>query len=58
MCCWSPSQIGVGLTASAGKPTMVVINAVAQFERGPLFKRTQSGAGACKGRRQAAWPTV
>ena len=58
MCRWSPSWIGVDLTGSAGKPTTVVKNAVAQFGRGPLIRRTQSGAGACKGRRQSAWPTV
>ncbi|MBW8309875.1 MAG: recombinase family protein [Candidatus Paracaedibacteraceae bacterium] len=34
---------GVDLTSSAGKMTMGVINAVAQFERDLLIERTQSG---------------
>ena len=34
---------GVDLTSSAGKMTMNVINAVAQFERDLLVERTQSG---------------
>jgi len=34
---------GVDLTSSAGKLTMGVINAVAQFERDLLVERTQSG---------------
>lgn len=34
---------GVDLTSSAGKLTMSVINAVAQFERDLLIERTQSG---------------
>ena len=34
---------GVDLTSSAGKMTMNVINAVAQFERDLLIERTQSG---------------
>lgn len=34
---------GVDLTSSAGKLTMGVINAVAQFERDLLIERTQSG---------------
>ncbi len=34
---------GVDLTSSAGKMTMGVINAVAQFERDLLVERTQSG---------------
>lgn len=34
---------GVDLTSSAGKMTMGVINAVAQFERELLIERTQSG---------------
>ncbi|MDE2759221.1 MAG: recombinase family protein [Paracoccaceae bacterium] len=34
---------GVDLTSSAGKMTMNVINAVAQFERSLLVERTQAG---------------
>ena len=34
---------GVDLTSSAGKMTMEVINAIAQFERDLLIERTQSG---------------
>lgn len=34
---------GVDLTSSAGKMTMYVLNAVAQFERDLLIERTQSG---------------
>ena len=34
---------GVDLTSSAGRMTMGVINAVAQFERDLLVERTQSG---------------
>lgn len=34
---------GVDLTSSAGKMTMGVVNAVAQFERDLLIERTQSG---------------
>ena len=34
---------GVDLTSSAGKMTMNVINAVAQFERDLLIERTQAG---------------
>lgn len=34
---------GVDLTSSAGKMTMGIINAVAQFERDLLIERTQSG---------------
>ncbi len=34
---------GVDLTSSAGKMTMNIINAVAQFERDLLIERTQSG---------------
>jgi putative DNA-invertase from lambdoid prophage Rac len=39
---------GVDLTSSAGKLTMGVINAVAQFERDLLIKRTQSGLRRAK----------
>lgn len=39
---------GVGLTSSAGKLTMGVINAVAQFERDLLIERTQSGLARAK----------
>lgn len=34
---------GVDLTSSTGKPTMGVINAVAEFERDLLVERTQAG---------------
>ena len=39
---------GVDLTSSAGKMTMGVINAVAQFERDLLVERTQSGLARAK----------
>jgi len=39
---------GVDLTSSAGKMTMGVINAVAQFERDLLIERTQSGLTRAK----------
>jgi len=39
---------GVDLTSSAGKMTMNVINAVAQFERDLLIERTQSGLKRAK----------
>ena len=39
---------GVDLTSSAGKLTMGVINAVAQFERDLLIERTQAGLSQAK----------
>lgn len=39
---------GVDLTSSAGKLTMGVINAVAQFERDLLIERTQAGLARAK----------
>lgn len=39
---------GVDLTSPAGKMTMGVINAVAQFERDLLIERTQSGLARAK----------
>jgi putative DNA-invertase from lambdoid prophage Rac len=39
---------GVDLTSSAGKMTMNVINAVAQFERDLLVERTQAGLNRAK----------
>ncbi len=39
---------GVDLTSSAGKLTMGVINAVAQFERDLLIERSQSGLARAK----------
>ena len=39
---------GVDLTSAAGKMTMGVINAVAQFERDLLIERTQSGLKRAK----------
>jgi putative DNA-invertase from lambdoid prophage Rac len=39
---------GVDLTSSAGKMTMSVLNAVAQFERDLLIERTQSGLERAK----------
>lgn len=39
---------GVDLTSSAGKMTMNVINAVAQFERDLLVERTQAGLDRAK----------
>jgi len=38
-----PALGGVDLTSPAGRMTMGVINAVAQFERDLLIERTQSG---------------
>ena len=39
---------GVDLTSAAGKMTMSVINAVAEFERDLLIERTQSGLARAK----------
>lgn len=39
---------GVDLTSSAGKMTMNIINAVAQFERDLLIERTQAGLSRAK----------
>jgi putative DNA-invertase from lambdoid prophage Rac len=39
---------GVDLTSPAGRMTMGVINAVAQFERDLLIERTQSGLASAK----------
>jgi putative DNA-invertase from lambdoid prophage Rac len=39
---------GVDLTSAAGKMTMVVISAVAEFERDLLVERTQSGLSRAK----------
>ena len=39
---------GVDLTSSAGRMTMGVINAVAQFERDLLIERTQAGLGRAR----------
>lgn len=53
---------GVDLTSSAGKLTMGVINAVAEFERDLIVERTQAGlkrakaSGAVLGRRAALDP--
>ena len=48
---------GVDLISSAGKMTMNVINAVAQFERDLLVERTQAGTARAKGRKPGR-PTV
>lgn len=54
---------GVDLTSAAGKMTMGVINAVAEFERDLLIERTQSGLARAKaegkrlGRPSALTPT-
>lgn len=53
---------GVDLTSAAGKMTMTVISAVAEFERDLLIERTQSGLRRAKaegktlGRKQALTP--
>ena len=49
---------GVDLTSSAGRMTMGVINAVAQFERDLLVERTRSGLARARtqGKRLAARP--
>jgi len=39
---------GVDLTSSAGKMTMGVINALAEFERDLIVERTQSGLARAK----------
>ena len=39
---------GVDLTSAAGKMTMAVINAVAEFERDLLIERTQAGLTRAK----------
>ena len=44
---------GVDLTSSAGKMTMNVINAVAQFERDLLIERTQAGLARAKAQGKA-----
>jgi putative DNA-invertase from lambdoid prophage Rac len=51
---------GVDLTSSAGKLTMGVINAVAQFERDLLIERTQSGLARAKaeGKRMGRPPCI
>ena len=51
---------GVDLTSSAGKLTMGVINAVAQFERDLLIERTQSGLARAKaeGKRMGRPPSL
>jgi putative DNA-invertase from lambdoid prophage Rac len=51
---------GVDLTSSAGKLTMGVINAVAQFERDLLIERTQSGLARAKaeGKRMGRPPAL
>lgn len=51
---------GVDLTSSAGKLTMGVINAVAQFERDLLIERTQSGLVRAKaeGKRMGRPPAL
>lgn len=51
---------GVDLTSSAGKLTMGVINAVAQFERDLLIERTQAGLARAKaeGKRMGRPPSL
>lgn len=51
---------GVDLTSSAGRMTMCVINAVAQFERDLLIERTQSGLARARaeGRRLGRSPSM
>ena len=51
---------GVDLTSSAGKLTMGVINAVAQFERDLLIERTQAGIARAKaeGKRMGRPPAL
>ena len=51
---------GVDLTSSAGKLTMGVINAVAQFERDLLIERTQAGLTRAKaeGKRMGRPPAL
>ncbi len=44
---------GVDLTSAAGKMTMGVINAVAEFERDLLIERTQSGLSRAKAQGKA-----
>ncbi|MDE2737909.1 MAG: recombinase family protein [Paracoccaceae bacterium] len=50
---------GVDLTSSAGKMTMNVINAVAQFERDLLIERTQAGMARARAKgRKPGRPSV
>ncbi|NNG56022.1 MULTISPECIES: recombinase family protein [Sphingomonas] len=51
---------GIDLTSSAGRMTMGVINAVAQFERDLLIERTQAGLARARGegRRLGRPPSV
>ena len=49
---------GVDLTSAAGKLTMYVINAVAEFERDLLIERTQAGPSPRHVPRQASWPAA
>jgi putative DNA-invertase from lambdoid prophage Rac len=51
---------GVDLTSSAGKLTMGVINAVAQFERDLLIERTQAGLARARaqGKRMGRPPAL
>ncbi len=50
---------GVDLTSSAGKMTMNVINAVAQFERDLLIERTQAGIARARAKgRKLGRPAV
>lgn len=51
---------GVDLTSSAGKLTMGVINAVAQFERDLMIERTQAGLARAKaeGKRMGRPPAL
>ena len=46
---------GVDLTSPAGKMTMSVIAAVAEFERDLLIERTQSGLSRAKAEGKALW---
>jgi putative DNA-invertase from lambdoid prophage Rac len=47
---------GVDLASPAGRMTMAVINAVAQFERDLLIERTQAGLARAKGGRKSPRP--
>jgi putative DNA-invertase from lambdoid prophage Rac len=49
---------GVDLTSSAGRMTMGVINAVAQFERDLLVERTQSGLARARARAEGRPPAL
>lgn len=49
---------GIDLTSPAGRMTMQVISAVAEFERDLLLERTHSGIARAKKFRKALWSST